>query len=543
MTHRGPKTGGGSTDIRDATFGVLRRLGLTRIFGNPGTTEIPLLLGRPDDFEFVMGMHEGAVVSMATGYALASGHAQLVNLHTTPGLGNAANALANARDLHVPLVVLVGQQDRRQLELAPFLSGRALERMLGEYPVWSKLPVRPQDVPGAVARAYHEAVAGGGPALVVVPMGDWREPVDPAASLGPAAVVRPASVDPAQLDPLVELLTTARSPAIVTGPGADTAAAWTAKVELAERLGAPVWHEPFAGRAGFPEDHALFAGHLDWHRGAIRQTLAEYDLVVVIGGKAFQLYIPDDYEPVVGPTTRVVVISEHAEDAHRSHCELAVVAPVAAVCAAVARALPALARPTTAAPMTRPAPLAPPPADAPLSASQVVAFVAERWPADGVLVEESPSSRPELLRRIPARAPLGWLGVANGGLGFGLGGAVGVRMALPERPVLAFVGDGSAMFGIQALWSAVRYGVGVVYVVINNGRYGVMDAQASWQNETPPWPRFPGLNFTSIARGMGCPALRVETHGQLTEALGPALAGLAGRSEPLLIEAVVAAEE
>lgn len=528
-------------DVREATFGVLRRHGLTRIFGNPGTTEIPLLLGLPDDLEFVMGMHEGAVVSMATGYALASGHAQLVNLHTTPGLGNAANALANARDLHAPLVVLVGQQDRRQLELAPFLSGRALERMLGEYPVWSKLPVRPQDVPGAVARAHHEAVAGGGPALVVVPMSDWREPVDPAASLGPAAVVHPAGVDPAQLDPLVELLATARAPAIVTGPGADTPAAWEAKVALAERLGAPVWHEPFAGRAGFPEDHPLFAGHLDWHRGAIRQTLAAHDLVLVIGSKAFQLYIPDDYEPVVGPGTRVAVISEHGEDAYRSHCELAVVAPVAPVCAAVAAAL--AGRDAPGRPMRRPAPLPAPDGDGPLSASQVIAFVAERWPADGVLVEESPSSRPELLQRIPTRAPLGWLGVGNGGLGFGLGGAVGVRMASPQRPVLAFLGDGSAMFGIQGLWSAARYGVGVVFVVISNGQYGVMDAQARWQSQPSPWPQFPGLDYAAIARGMGCPAVRVETFEQMAEALEPALAGLADRSEPLLVEVVVAPEQ
>ncbi|MGH2843197.1 MAG: thiamine pyrophosphate-binding protein, partial [Solirubrobacteraceae bacterium] len=444
-------------DVREATFEVMRQLGLTRIFGNPGTTEIPLLVGLPDDLEYVMGMHEGAVMSMATGYAIATGKPQLVNLHTAPGLGNSMNALANARDLHVPLVVLVGQQDRKQLELEPFLSGRALERVAGDYPVWSKLPVRPQDVPGAISRAYHEAVAGRGPALVVVPMGDWSEPWDPAASTGPKTVLHPASVCTDQLDRLVRLVASAQSPVIVTGPGADTEAAWDAKVALAERISAPVWHEPFCARAGFPEDHPQFAGHLDWHRRAIRHALAGHDLVLVIGTKAFQLYILDDDLPLLEHATGVVVISEDGEDAYRSGCELAIVAPVAPVCAAVAQALPQRNAQHAAPGLVRPAPLSPPARQSRLTASQVISFIAERWPANGVLVEESPSSRAELLNRIPTRAPLGWLSAGNGGLGFAIGGAIGLRMAAPSRPVMAVVGDGSAMFGIQALWSAVKY--------------------------------------------------------------------------------------
>ena len=164
--------------VRDAVFDVMRRFGMTTIFGNPGSTEIPFLTGLPPDIHFVLGLHEGSVVGMATGYALARREPALVNLHTAPGLGNAINAIANARDMHAPLVVLVGQQDRRQLAYEPFLTGRALEKLAGDYPVWSNLPVRAQDVPGAIARAYNEAVAAQGPALVVIPMGDWTEPAD-----------------------------------------------------------------------------------------------------------------------------------------------------------------------------------------------------------------------------------------------------------------------------------------------------------------------------------------------------------------------------
>ena len=152
----------------------MRRHGLTTIFGNPGSTEIAFLTDLPSDIRFVLGLHEGSVVGMATGYALARGEPAFVNLHTAAGLGNAINAIANARDCRAPLVIVVGQQDRRQIAFEPFLTGRALERLAGEYPVWRHVPNRGQDVPGAIARAYHEAQAAQGPALLVVPMGDWK---------------------------------------------------------------------------------------------------------------------------------------------------------------------------------------------------------------------------------------------------------------------------------------------------------------------------------------------------------------------------------
>jgi benzoylformate decarboxylase len=531
--------------VRDATFDVMRQLGMTRIFGNPGTTEIPFLVGLPDDLKFVMGLHEGSVVSIATGVALVTGEPQFVNLHTAPGLGNAINAIANARDLHAPLVLVVGQQDRAQLSIAPFLSGRALERVAGEYPVWSSLPVRPQDVPAAVARAYWEALAHQGPALVVVPMGDWLQAAAPVAASFPASVVHPGAVSPAQLRPLAELLAQSQSPAIVTGGGNDSQAGWDATVRLAERLGCPVFHEPFSARASFPETHPQFAGHLDWRRRGIRDALAPYDTVLVLGTKAFLVYILEAEEPIVTPQTRVAVITSDSGEAHVSGCEIAVVGPVAPAVEALGGLVSERSGdvPVPVPGAGRPAPVGAPEAGEPLTASQVLSFVAERWPADGVLVEESPSSRPELLARFPARAPLGWLSNGNGGLGFGLGGAVGVRMAAPERPVMAVVGDGSAMFGIQALWSAAHYGVGVLMIVMSNGNYGVMDAQAGWQDKRAPWPQFPGLDIAAIARGLGCPAARVETYEEMTETLGEALDGLAARSRPLLVEIVIAQDD
>ncbi len=525
--------------VRDAALEVMRRHGLTTIFGNPGSTEVAFLVDLPEDFRFVLGLHEGSVVGMASGYALARGEPSFVNLHTAPGLGNAINAIANARDSRAPLVVVVGQQDRRQLVLEPFLSGRALERVAGEYPVWSSLPVRPQDVPGAIARAYHEAKAAMGPALVVVPMGDWAEPAEPLAPLPPARVSRAMAADAVALAELAELLDAVQRPAIVVGGATDTPEGWAGAVAVAERLGAPVWQEPFCRRAGFPQDHPLFAGQLPWQRRLLRETLAGHDGLLVLGTSAFKLYLLDEPGPPVAPGTRVAVLTDDPAEAHRSLAELAVVAPLASACEGLVRVLRARDR-TPSAPLRARPPAPPPPAAGePLRPGHVLAALAERLEPDTVIVEESPSSRPELLARIPIRTPLGFVTCANGGLGFGLPGAVGVRLGLPDRGVVAVLGDGAATYTIQGVWSAARYGVGVVWIVMANGAYEAMDAQARQRGGRAPWPGFGELDLCQVARGFGCSAVHVETHEQLLQTFDEVLADLRGRREPVLVEVAV----
>ena len=524
--------------VRDEALQTMRRLGLTTIFGNPGSTEISFLTDLPDDIRFVLGLHEGSVVGIAAGYAIARGKPAFVNLHTAAGLGNAINAIANARDCRAPLVVVVGQQDRRQIAHEPFLTGRQLERLAGEYPVWTSFPVRAQDVPGAIARAYNEAIAGAGPAIVVVPMGDWSEPADELAAGSPARVLRSASVASEQVDELAALVAAARSPALVVGM-CDTREQWAAIVALAERLRCPVWQEPFVRRAGFPQDHRLFAGHLSWRRGSMRRTLSAYDTVVAIGAGAFRLYLFDEPTAVVAPGTRVAVITEHQAEAHRSHCELALVGSVASACSALADALPQRDG-DAPEPMRRPPAPSRPEPGAPLTPGHVFAGLAQRLPADAVVIEETPSSQPELYQRIPIREPLGFVSTANGGLGFGISGAIGLRMGLPERPVVALLGDGSSIYAIQAVWTAARYGVGVLLVVLANGGYAIMDKLARDSGGAGPWPSFGEVDISAIARGFGCPAVRVSSDEELERTLDDVMPGLATRSEPLLLEVAVA---
>jgi benzoylformate decarboxylase len=519
--------------VRDTTYDILRRHGLTTLFANPGSTEIAFLGGIPDDFRFVLGLHEGSVVGMATGWALAREQPALVNLHTTAGLGNAVGALATARVNRAPLVVVVGQQDRRHLAQEPFLAGR-LHGLAGEYPVWTNEPVHAKDVPAAIARAAHEASAGRGPALVIVPSDDWSATMDDVAEVAAPVTVRPSlAFDPSGVRDIAALLDGARSPALVAGAGADSAEGWAALVELAERLGAPVWQEAFSARAGFPQDHPLFAGHLPHARSKLRQTLAGQDVVLAVGAPVFRQY---QYQPgpLVEPGTRVALITDDPAEAHRSPVELAVCGPIAPACRLLATAV--RPRPMPPAPLRTVVFPDPPAAGRPMRAAQVLAALAPRLPRDVVLVEETPSSRPDLHELVPAREPMGFVSAAMGGLGFGLPASLGIRMARPDRPVVAVLGDGASMYGIQALWSAAHYRIGALVLVMANGRYAVMDSLAQQAGAKAPWPPFEEVDFAGLARAMGCPALRITDYAHLTQVFDEVLPDLVDRQDPLLLE-------
>ena len=541
------------TTVRDATFDVLRRLELTTIFSNPGSTEVPFLAGLPDDLRFVLALHEGSVVSMAIGHSLGSGRPALALLHSTPGLGNAVAAIATARLNRAPLVVLVGQQDRRHLALDPFLTGK-LDGLAGEYPVFAEQPARAQDVPGAIVRAHHAALTHRGPALVIVPMDDWSASA-PEEIIGPLCLLRSAAPDPVAVAALAELLDAAERPAIIAGAGADGEAGWSALVALAERLGCPVFQEPFGAQAGFPQDHPLFAGFLPARRTRLRETLAPFDAALVVGTGAIRQY-PFDEGPLAPPTTTLALVTQDPEEAHRSPVELAVLGDPAATCAALAEAVDARLPPGATSPAAPPAagesqhaataavgeplrvvppPPEPPGSGEPLRAGHVLHALAERLPRDAILVEETPSSRPELHARIPARAPQGFLS-AMGMLGFALPAAIGLRMAT-DRPVLAVVGDGSSLYQIQALWSAATYEVGVVFIVLRNGGYAIMNRLAERAGSDGPWPAIEGVDIAAMARAQGVEARTIDDFAALLATLDTELGH---RKTPLLLEIVVA---
>ena len=516
--------------VREATFDVLRHFGLTTMFANPGSTEVAFLTNLPDDFAFILALHEGSVVGAATGYALGRDQCALAILHTTAGLGNAVGAIATARVNRAPLVIIVGQQDRRHLALEPFLAGQ-LRGLAGEYPVWVNEPVRAQDVPGAIARAYHEALAQRGPALVIVPMDDWLADAAPGPFGAPMRVIPGDGGSTTGAAELGVMLNEARSPAIVVGAGADDAATWREIGVLAERIGAPVFQESFGGRAGFAQDHPSFAGFLPADRPRLRELLQPYDVVLAIGAPVFRQY-PFAEGPLVEDGTRLAVLTREPAEAHRSPVELAVLGEPAAVLAQLNDAVtPRGATATTTLVPSAPA------RDGVLRAAHVMYELGVRLPPDAVVIEESPSSRPELHALIPARSNLGFLSAAMGGLGFALPAAIGVKLALADRPVVAVVGDGSSLYNIQALWTAAQYHVGALFIVLANGRYAIMDRLAERiPDGKAPWPGVESIDVAGLATALSCPSQVVHDFAELDAALDELLPTLRERRAPMLLQ-------
>src|SRR3954465_15814596 len=316
---------------------------MTTMFGNPGSTELPMLHGFPDDFDYVLGLQEAVVVGMADGYAQASGNPTLVNLHTAPGLGNAMGEIFNAQANKSPLVVTAGQQVRAMITLQANLTDRDAARLPHPFVKWSYEPPRAEDVPLALARAAHVAsLPPRGPAFVSIPMDDWTAEVDD-GDVGQAiarSVSGRAVADPELGRSRAEGLASAKNPAMVAGPDVDASGGWDAAVALAERQRLPVWATPApgGGRLGCPEGHPLFRGLLPPAIGPLGETLAPYDFILVAGASVFSYY-PNIPGPLLAPGTRLLAIPSDPDEAQRAPMGDAVVADVRATLGALVDAV------------------------------------------------------------------------------------------------------------------------------------------------------------------------------------------------------------
>jgi benzoylformate decarboxylase len=527
--------------VREATFELFRAHGMTTIFGNPGSTELPMLADFPEDFSYVLGLQELVVVGMADGYAQATGRPTHVNLHTAPGVGNAVGGIFNAQANKSPLVITAGQQVRPQITIEANLTNR--DAIIGPQPYvkWSHEPPRAQDVPGALARAIHHAtLPPRGPAFVSIPMDDWYADADEDRAHAAAArrVTGRAAPDDAALTELAGRLSAARAPVLIAGPDIDTAGGWDAAVALAERQRLPVWASPATGgsRIGFPERHPNFVGVLPPAIGAVSETLKEHDLILVVGSSVFPYY-PYIPGPLLAPGSDLVAITSDPGEAARAPMGDAIVGDVALALRRLVELVPEGER---AAPDPRPAPGDPPPADPPdrLSGSEAMAALADAWREDAIAVVETPSCTLSLRNRLRISNPASYYFCASGGLGFGISAAVGVQLAEPDRPVVCVLGEGSAQYGITALWSAVAYKVPVTFLVLRNDEYMILKWFALLEQVSgAPGLDLPGLDVAAVARGYGMPAQEVSGRDELIGALREAIAADDG---PRLVQVPVA---
>lgn len=530
----------GEKTVLEASLEVFRAHGLTTIFGNPGSNELPFLAGLGDDFRFILGLHEQVVVGMAEGYSRATGGPALVNLHAASGSGNGMGALTNAHYGHVPLVVLAGQQVRRTVGQEAMLANVDAATLPAPLVKYSHEPLAATDVPRTLSQAAFEAVTQpSGPVYVSVPLDDWDETALPDDELlTQRSVTTAGTMSESLRRELAEVLNGAQNPALVLGPQVDAAAVddptvYEHAVALAERLGASVFVAPSPTRCPFPTTHPNFEGVLVPGIKSVRDRLIGHDVVLVMGAATFRYH---RWEPAnyLEPGTEVIQITQDAREATRAPFGRAVVADIATALADLAEATADRGnrrgdRGARAVP-------APPRSEQGMTGPEVLDVLNEHVDDSVVYVNETTTLDLEYLERIVIDRPGMYHFPASGGLGFGLPVAVGMAIGDPEKTVVATVGDGSANYGLTALYTAAQLGTKTIFVIVNNSGYGALSGFA----ERMGVPDTPGLtlgtiDFISLAQGYGVPASRTTTREEFDAAYREALQA----DGPVLIDAVV----
>jgi benzoylformate decarboxylase len=498
--------------VRDAVYSLLREFGLTTVFGNPGSTELPMFRDFPADFRYVLGLQESVVVAMADGFAQARGDAALINLHSAIGVGHALGSIFTAYKNQTPLVITAGQQARSILPFEPFLYSEQAAQLPKPYVKWSSEPARAADVPAAVARAYYVAMQPPrGPTFVSIPVDDWERPCVPPAA---RRVSRRIAGDPLLLDHAAAALRDARRPVIVVGASVARDDAWDETIALAEQHQAAVWVSPMSARNSFPERHPLFAGFLPADRAAIRARLQGADLILALGAPVFTYHV-EGHGPHIPPGAELIQLTDDPAAAAWCPVGTSIVTNLKLGVDALLARPPATPRAPPAIPARAPRIAA----DA-LSDRYLLQQVAALRPAHSIIVEEAPSSRAAMHDYLPMLERDTFHTCASGGLGAGLPAAVGVALARPGHKVIGLLGDGSAMYSIQGLWSAAELGLPVAFIIVNNSSYRALEEFGRhFDIKALPGVRLPHLDFCALAAAQGVKGIRVERCADLDAAL------------------------
>ncbi len=542
---------------RSAFLQLLLDEGVTHLFGNPGTTELPIMEMVPQfpQLKYVLGLQESVVLGMADGFARASGRLAAVNLHCTPGLGHAMGALYSAKFSGSPLIITAGQYEIGYGLQEPLLY-EPLVPIAQPLVKWAVEVTRVEDLPRIIRRAAKIALTPPtGPVFISLPGSILDDEAD--LNFGsPTRVDAATRPSDATIDLLVARLLAARRPAIVAGRELAAHGLFEEAGELATLLGASVYQEPVPYNARFPSRHPACMGDLTRNQQQVRETLQQHDLLLCLGADLLRMSPYSAVDPLPDDLAVVHITERDWELGKNYPTELALRADVGETLRAVLpvlrtsrspeyaelasqrlRALQPLnwsARSTVARDNARGAALS-----KPIEPRFLMAALVDSLPDNAIVVEEALTAAAALSSMLPMNDPHSFYGLASGGLGFAVAGAIGISLAQPGRPVVAALGDGSALYCIQALWSAAHLKLPITYVIINNRSYRIIKERLVSNRKSDQFIgmdlRDPALDFVQLAQGFGMTARRVIEPAEIEIALREAIASGA----PNLLEVVV----
>jgi len=529
------------TTGRAAFLQLLVDEGVTHLFGNPGTTELAIMEVVPDfpQLEFVLGLQESVVVAMADGFCRGSGRLAAANVHVMPGLGNAMGALYNAKFSGSPVILTAGQQEQGHGLLEPMLY-EPLVPVAQPLVKWAVEVTRAADLPRIIHRAAKIALTPPtGPVFLSLP-GDVLDETLELDRGRPVRVDAAARPSDGMLFKITDLLLKARRPAILAGHELATRDAFGEAGELAELLGAAVFQSSIPYSAQFPSEHPAFMGALTRLQKQVRSTLEPYDLLLCLGADLLRMSVYSPVEPLP-ENLPVIHISERSAELGKNYrTDLAIQADVKETLRVLIQALRQRWTPnqkvaaqerlgeirknnwTAQRDQARVEAMEAAEAS-PIDPKYLMLRFAEALPKDAVVVDEGLVSSNSLLKVLPLRDRQSYYGLASGGLGFAIPGAVGLSLALPGRPIAVMVGDGSAMYSIQGLWTAAHLKLPITYVIANNRSYRIIKERLVSFRKTDRFTgmdlRDPEIDFVALAKSMGLPARRITNPQEVSSSL------------------------
>lgn len=540
-----------------AFLSLLKDEGVSHIFGNPGTTELPLMqaVGRQTDIPYILGLQEAVVIAMADGYSRASGRLTSCNVHVAPGLGNAMGAIYNAQFAGSPMIITAGQQEQSLALTEPVLYA-PLVPIAEPLVKWAVEVTRLQDLPRIVRRAAKIALTPPtGPVFLSLP-GDVL--LDEAGiDLGGVTRIDTANrPNDAAIESLAARLLAAKNPAIITGNEIVTSDALTEAAQFAETLGAPAYQHTVAYGSHFLSESPAYMGQLSRVQKDIRAKLEQYDVLVFLGADVLRTSVASPIEPMPPHATVIQIGLNDWEMGKNYTTEVALHADVretlralipvleqkggTALRESAVKRLAALQDSNWSSRRLKVLDHAQSQSSAsPIAPDWLIYNVVDALPDDSIIVNEALTSARALQQIRPYRDRYNYHGNASGGIGFGLPGAIGVQLAHPDRPVLCLSGDGSAMYSIQALWTAAHLDLPITFVITNNKSYRILKQRLKAFHGSDNFVGMdfnqPEIDFAGIARSMGVSAETITDPDAVRPALDKAIAS----RSPTLLDVVV----
>jgi benzoylformate decarboxylase len=533
----------------EAMYEMMVREGVRYVFGNPGTTELPLMdmFAARDEIQYILALHEDSALGIAAGYAEATGRAAVVNLHTNPGLAHALGNLYNAYRAGTPLVVTAGQQDTRSMIDGPLLYADMLE-LARQHTKWAWEVHHASEIPVAMSRAFRIAqTPPTGPVFVSLPVDAMEERAE--IELPPPTEIGwRIRGDIMKIEKAAELLVSANNPVIIAGDGCARSGALFQVAEVAEMIAARVHAEPLNSLLVFPTNHPLYAGPLFPNAKQTASLLDGADVILTIGVDNLAPLVYTG-ERMISAGARLIQISADERELGKNYpAEVAILGDPRAVLEELIESLVTVFDDTQIETLSRRRDFimarinearakfvehaSATAEDGPMSPGFVARAMRRRAAADAVLVDESVTSTAFVRTLFELDQPNSYFYAKGGSLGLGLPEAVGVKLAMPDRQVICAVGDGSALYSIQALWTAARYKLAVVFVVFNNASYMILKGGlVAMRGASAERGKFVGMDITEpevdfiqLARSMGVQARSVSRPSELESALDWALA-------------------